>query len=276
MADQDDVKAAEAAFAGGYDDKPTGRPAVEEPEAGAAAVQEEEAPKVDDQPAAEPAKPDPLADVIARMDKIQQSHDKLAGTLGRVQQTNEQLQAQLAAKAASAVADAPDQADIKRAVADPAEWASLKQEFPEWGNAFESLLEARMPKFDADAFEQKVNQAIEGKAATIQAKIIDASLNAVFPGWKQDVASPEFAAWLEAQPDDTKALRNSDDVGDAARVLKLYAGRTAPAAPAAQGEPKKDTSARKERFAAAVAPKGTGGHAGGRTELDEFEAGYSS
>jgi hypothetical protein len=283
--DQDELKAAEEAFAGGYDDKPTERPVVEEPKPDAEAKPQDEpkpeadAPKEEDKPA---AKPDPLAEVLARMDKMQQSHDRLAGTLGSVQQ---QMQANLAAaKAATGqVADAPGQADIKRAVADPAEWEALKRDFPEWGLAVEGLLEARLPKFDANAFEQKVTEAIEGKAKAMQTQIIDASLTAVFPGWKQDVASTEFKAWMDAQPEDIQKTRYSDDVGDVARTLNLYAKHKADAAAqkaAADAEQankggKKDTSAREKRLAAAVIPKGTGGHAPGRTELDEFEAGYT-
>jgi hypothetical protein len=276
----DELKAAEEAFAGGYDDKPTERPAVEEPKQDAKAAQQDapipkaDEPKENAQPA---AKPDPLAEVLARMDKMQQSHDKLAGTLGRVQQSNEQLQAQLAAAktATGSVDDAPSQADIKHAVADPAEWATLKAEFPEWGSAVEGLLEARIPKFDATAFEQKVNDAIEGKAKAMQGQIIDASLQAVFPGWKKDVASDEFKAWFETQPDDIKATRLSDDVGDVARTLSLYASHKAGAVKAVDEPARKGNSAREKRFAAAVAPKGTGGHAQSRTEQDEFEAGYS-
>jgi len=283
--DQDELKAAEEAFAGGYDDKPTERPVVEEPKPDAEAKPQDEpkpeadAPKEEDKPA---AKPDPLAEVLARMDKMQQSHDRLAGTLGSVQQ---QMQANLAAaKAATGqVADAPGQADIKRAVADPAEWEALKRDFPEWGLAVEGLLDARLPKFDASAFEQKVTEAIEGKAKAMQTQIIDASLTAVFPGWKQDVKSDEFKAWFETQPDDIKATRLSDDVGDVARTLNLYAKHKADAAAAASkaaadaeqaNKGKQDTSARGKRLAAAVIPKGTGGHAPSRTELDEFEEGY--
>lgn len=287
----DELKAAEEAFAGGYDDKPTERPAVEDKPVEAEATPQD-APKPDADAQKEEVKPetkpDPLAEVLARMDKMQQSQDKLAGNLGRLQQSHEQFQANLAAARAATgqVTDAPEQADIKRAAVDPEKWAALKKDFPEWGEAVEAAIDARVPKFDLPEFEQRVNAAIEGKAKAMQAQMIDASLTAVFPGWKKDVQSDQFKAWFETQSDDIKATRNSDDVGDVARTLSLYrehqkaeAVKAAEAARAqAEAEKaagKKDNSAREKRFAAAVAPKGTGGHAPGRTELDEFEAGYT-
>lgn len=283
--DQDELKAAEEAFAGGYDDKPTERPVVEEPAADVQAqAQDEPAPKVDEPQGQEPtaAKPDPLADVLARMDKMQQSHDRLAGTLGSVQHEYRQMQANLAAAQAATgrAADEPTEAEIKRAAADPARWASLKDDAPEWGAAteeyVESRIDARIPKFDATAFEQKVNDAIEGKAQAMQKKIIDVALTSVFPGWKEDVQTPEFLAWFDAQPDAIKASRHSDDVGDVARTLNLYAKhQAAPKPTAAPAPPEPKDTTRKNRLAAAITPKGTGGHAPGRTELDEFEAGYT-
>lgn len=270
--------AADAEFASGYEGTRTETPAAPEPVVEEVQAAPEPEAKVEEAPAAA----DPLKDVLARLDKVQSSHDKLAGNYGRLLQNFEQLQTTLAAaKAATGkVADAPSQTEIARAAEDPAEWSSLKKDYPEWANATEKLLEARVPKFDVEAFEQKIAQEIEGKTAAMQGKIIDAALNTVLPKWREEVKTDAFNTWLASQPDDIQALGASEDVGDAARMLKLYDSfRTAPKAeptPAPTAAPQPDTSARSKRLAAAVSPKGTGGHAPGKSEADEFLAGYNS
>lgn len=261
---------AEQEFASGYSDTPTETPAVSKPEPA------KDEPKVE-AAKAEPAKPsDPAAEMMARFEKMQASHDKLAGHIGRLERSYREIQTNLATAQAAAktVGDAPTQTEIKTASEDPAEWATLKQQYPDWAAATEKMVAARAPSFDAQAFENKVHAAIEGKTAEMQSRIIDASLNAVYPGWKKEVASPAFAAWAAAQPDDIKALTQSDDVGDAARMLKLYdASKAAPAK--AEPDPKPEPSAREKRLAASVTPRGAGGHAAGRSDVDEFESGYA-
>jgi hypothetical protein len=265
MATED--QAAEAAFASGYGGEPTGtpapapEPAKAEPKAEPAKVEE---PKVDADP------------VAARFDKMQAMHDKLAGHIGRFERSLREINTTLATAQAAAktVGDAPTQTAIKTAAEDPAEWATLKQQYPEWAAATEAMVTSRASSFDSEAFEAKVNAAIEGKTAAMQERIVDASLNAVYPGWRKEVVSPAFAAWVGAQPDDIKALTQSDDVGDAAKMLKLYeASKAAPAATPPQT--KSEPSPREKRLAAAVNPRGAGGHAEGASAIDEFESGYT-
>lgn len=286
MAIEQDQAEADAAFAEGYDDKPTETPAAVKPEAAAKEDLKPEAVKAEpakEVPAAEPT----LQDLLARLDKfeqghgkIQQTHDKLAGHIGRLERSYREIESKMATgqAAAKTVDDAPTQAAIKAASDDPQEWSTLKAQYPEWAAATEKMVAARAPSFDVNAFEAKVNAAIDGKTAEMQSRIIDSSLNAVFPGWRTEVASPAFAAWMATQADDVKALSASADIGDAARMLKLYESSKAAPAPAAshadQQAAPKEPSPREKRLAAAVNPKGTGGHAPGRTELDEFEAGY--
>jgi hypothetical protein len=285
--DQEELKAADDAFNSGYDDKPTETPAASieaesnaegtDAEAAAAAAA---ATPADDTAAKEEA-PVVLKDVLARFDKFQQSHDKLAGNLGRMQQSYEQLQQQLATAQAATktVDDAPGKAEMQRAAEDPVKWAALKKEFPDWAEATEELLNSRAPAptFDAAAFKAELATEMAGQTRAMQDRIIDASLNAVLPGWKAEVTTPEFNSWMESQPDPIKALRASNDVGDAARMLKLYDAFKSKPAPVTVPDAKKpEPSAREKRLAAAVAPKGTGGHAAGRSDVDEFESGYAS
>lgn len=266
MAMNDQQAAEEAQFSAGYDGTPTETPAEVKPEE-------------KQEPAAQAADPvDPLKELMSRFEKLEQGHNKLAGHIGGIQRSQQEIQAALATAQAAAktTQDAPTQAQVKGAAADPKEWENLKEQYPEWATATEKLLESRLPaNFDAQAFEAAVDKKLEGKTAAMQQVIIDSSLSAIFPGWKKEIQTSEFAAWMGSQPDDVKALSQSSDVGDAAQMLKLYdafkRNPPAPSRPAA----KPDTSTREKRLAAAVAPRGTGGHSAGSTELDEFEAGYS-
>jgi hypothetical protein len=271
-----DTQDAADQFEAGYANQPTETPAVaKEPDPKPEAAKDpEQKPGAEAKPEEE-KKTDPLADALARIDKMQQSHDKLAGHIGRLERSYREIQANLATAQAAAkkMDDAPTQGEISSASQDPEEWAALKKQYPEWAAATERMVDARTKGFDAEAFEQKVNAAIDGKTAEMQARIIDSSLNAVFPGWKKTVATPEFVSWMDAQPEDVKEIRYSDDVGDVAKVLKLY--EASKAAPAPQPSTKQEPSPREKRLAAAVAPKGTGGHPPGRSEEDEFEAGYN-
>lgn len=261
----EDQAADDAQFSAGYDNTPTETPAKVEPVA-----------KQEAAPAPEPV--DPLKELAARFEKLEQGHNKLAGHIGGIQRSQQEIQAALATAQAAAktTSDAPTQAQVKEAAADPQEWANLKEQYPEWATATEKLLESRMPaNFDAQAFEAAVDKKLEGKTAAMQQIIIDSSLSALFPGWKKEIQTDEFKSWMGAQADDVKALSQSSDVGDAAQMLKLYdAFKRNPPAPA-KPAPKQDTSTREKRLAAAVAPRGTGGHSAGSTELDEFESGYS-
>ena len=261
----EDQAADDAQFSAGYDGKPTETPAEVKPE-----------PKQDAAPAPEPV--DPVKELAARFEKLEQGHNKLAGHIGGIQRSQQEIQAALATAQAAArtTQDAPSQAEVKQAATDPQEWAALKEQYPEWATATEKLVESRQSNFDAQAFEAAVDKKLEGQSAAMQQKIIDSALGAFFPGWKKEIQSPEFKTWMEGQPDDVKALSLSSDVGDAAQLLKLYDTFKKTPPVATKPPPKPDTSAREKRLAAAVAPKGTGGHAGGSSDEDEFEAGYRS
>lgn len=255
-------------FESGYSDKPTETPAAAAPEVKAAP-----------EPAQASAPADPVKELMARFDKFEAGHNKLAGHIGGLQRSQQEIQTALAAAQAATktVADAPTQAQVKSAATSPAEWEKLKEGYPEWATATEKLLDSRLPPaFDAKAFEDSIKQEMKGQSDAVRQEIVNSALDAVFPdwkdGWEAEAKSPAFKAWFDAQPDSVKALAASDKIRDAAKMLKLYDASTQ-AKPAP--EPKKDTSAREKRIAAAVAPRGAGGHAAGSTEQDDFESGYS-
>lgn len=260
-------------FESGYSNEPTETPVqVKEPEPKKAEPKKE---------AAEPV--DPLKEVIARMDKYEASQNKLAGHIGGLTRNQQEIHQLLAAskKATENVGDAPTQAQVKEAMADPKEWAELKSAYPEWAAATEKIIDAKVdakaPKFDQEAIDKLVAQRVAGETAAVRKELIDSHLDAIVDGdWMAEVKTDAFGKWMEAQPAEVKALGESAKMTDAAKMLRLYqASKQAKPVAELAPEPKKDVSTRQRRFEAAVNPKGAGGHAGSSTEIDDFTAGYS-
>ena len=215
------------------------------------------APAVTEAPVAEEVKPDPLAEITSQLKDLQEKFNSrmrnVEGHIGNLNGTQKQMQALMDASKAAAnqVSDAPTQAEMKGA-AGTAKWDELKEQYPEWAEATESLVIAnRGPNFDAQAFEAKVKEQMKGETAAIRKEIIDVALDAVYPGWQDEVKSQGFQTWAAAQPDTVKALMASESVGDAAKMLRMYEAAQQ-ANPAAQ-----IVEARKQKLAAAAgAPKG--------------------
>ena len=232
----------------------------------------------------EEAKPDPmqeLRDLIAKQNElIEKQGQRLRnaeGHFGGLNHTQKQLQETLAAsKAASQkVADAPTQAQVEDAIDSPEEWKALKADFPDWASATEKYMDARMrklPAVDVDGLQKQVAEQIKGETEAVRREIIESSLDAVFPDWKSEINSPAFSEWRSKQPPEIEALAASAKVGDAARMLKLFAESKA-----VKPSPQVQANAiRQKRIEAAISPKGTGGYAPSRTEIDDFESGYAT
>lgn len=170
----------------------------------------------------------PPADFAAKLAEIEARFSdrlrKAEGHIGNLNSTQQDLRAQVdAGKAAKQATGGPTQAEIKDAAANPAEWDALKTDYPEWATATEKLLESRMVgAFDAKAFEATIREEMKGQNAAVRAEMIDSALDAVSPGWKEEVKSDPFKAWAAGQSDAVKALIRSDKVGDAAKMLRLY------------------------------------------------------
>lgn len=187
-----------------------------------------------EKPATAPAAIAPQAEVKPEVDfaaKIAEMESKFGdrlrraeGHFGNLNGEVMSLKSQLdAAKAAAKTTGGPSQAEIKQAAANPAEWDALKVDFPEWATATERLLDARIANgFDAKAFESTIKEQMRGETAAVRKEIVNSSLDAVFPGWEEEVKTEGFNTWVNQQSDAVKALTASDRVGDAAKMLKLY------------------------------------------------------
>ena len=101
---------------------------------------------------------------------------------------------------------------------------------------------------NARALHQAMQQHARGQANAVRKEVVEAALHAVLPGWLDEVKTPQFAVWLQAQPNHVRALAASPHVGDAARMLKLYEQTQG------AGGAQQILEQRRQRLAAAVAP----------------------
>lgn len=121
------------------------------------------------------------------------------------------------------------------------------------------------------AFVEKVIAEKFGTALEDARQVALDSLNDIVEDWNGS-EHQAIVDWVDTQGDDVKGWANSQNVSDAARLLRAYKKRPKPApVQAALAKP----NTRQQRLEAAVIPKGTGGHASTRkTEIEEMQAGY--
>lgn len=171
-----------------------------------------------------------LEEALARVDKLEGRTRNTEGHIGgltRNQNTMRDSMQQAAIAATSAAKDAPTRSQVTEAISNPAEWDALKKDFPEWATATEKFMDSRLSQQrssgpDPQAIDKMVADRIKGQADSVRKEIIESSLDAVFPGWIDEVKTDAFGNWLTAQDAQTRALSESPKVGDAARMLRLY------------------------------------------------------
>lgn len=160
--------------------------------------------KADDesvQPEQEPVSETPSAEPTALDKRLDELTHLVKSTAGRVGALQSEL-TKIGQTAAKGVSEAPSQSAIATAAKTPEKWARMKEDFPEWAEAVESLVgTVAQPKAgDSDAVVElrKEIQAIHQQAYE-DAKDIVSDID---PQWEEKVRSPEFAAWLKTKPED--------------------------------------------------------------------------
>ena len=243
-------------LAGREDGQPAERPTVINPPAATEQAVGETKP---DAPA-KPTTEELLTQALARVEKLEGRTRNVEGHIGGLTSQQKALHDTFAAarSAAAEVKDAPTQAQIKQAIANPEQWDRLKDDFPEWSAATETFIDHKLkgitPGADVDTVNRLVANAVNSASVRItqevEAKIIDKSLNAVFPGWRKE--QPQIVEWAQAQPPEIQAWAASNEVEDAASLLSKYyeAKKTNPA--------QQVLDQRKQKLnQAAAAPRGT-------------------
>ena len=232
-------------------------------------------PVANDEPAAvQPAqvipevKPDPIQ---AQFEALQGQLRNLNGHIGGLTSEQKRLREMMtsaAQTAAQASDNAPTQNQINQAIANPEKWDALKADFPEWGEATEAYVDARLAGLkasnqDPKALAELVSSEIEKAKSGIYLEAAKASIDAVFPGWEDKVKTDEFNAWKDAQPPEVQALAASEHVRDAVKMLRLYEDRNPPQVQAIQ-------SARNKKLDAASSAPSKGDNLPPAKTVDEL------
>jgi hypothetical protein len=158
------------------------------------------------------------------------------------------------------------------------DFAEVLADFPEFGEAQIKGLNRALSKIkgtgsaglDSSVIHDMVEQRVANQAEVIRKEIIDSTLEASYPDWKEDIRSAKFKSWFDAQTPEVQRLAESNSVGQASRMLRMY--ESAKNTPTPVSKP----STRQKQIEAAVTPRGVGGHAAGPSEDDDFMAGFNN
>lgn len=165
------------------------------------------------------------------------------------------------------------------------DFSELKDAFPELAEMTVAGLNRALGKLKgapgASVDPAKVNDLVQqGIALKLQERELQqqkdavAALDTDHADWREVKAKPEFKAWIEKQPQRVqKTYAKTWDADFLSDVFTSFkeAAKTA----AAPTPPAPPATTRKDRLAAAVNPRGTGGHAPGPSEDDDFLAGFN-
>ena len=129
-------------------------------------------------------------------------------------------------------AESPSSRQITDAARDPEKWASLKNDFPEWGEGISEYVEARLGQLagsglSAEQIEQMVAQRASESTASIEKTFNERLVALKHPRWKEEVKTSEFNEWFGAQDATTQALASSVDPMDAIDLMDKYAAHKA-------------------------------------------------
>jgi len=201
---------------------------------------------------------------VGVIDKLQHDVKSIAGRTGAALEGVHALRTAMeAAKAVTkAGGDAPTQAQIAAAAENDKEWQELLEEFPAWQAGIDKRIDVRMearlaklalpPNVDVAGLKTEMSQIIAQATSEAKAEAREmAKIDRKYENWEDDVKTPEFAAWREAQAPEVQALGASSKAADAIKMLDLYADQRKAAAKAAETEARN-----KKRLDAAITPRG--------------------
>lgn len=226
-----------------------------------------EEPKPDDKPAAPPTPADPYEGLspavrakLERLDALEAQVAQLPDLVNHVKRTEGrvagvQRELEAAKAAAKTVTTGPTQAQIDAAKVSTEKWNTLKADFPEWANATEEFVAAKLAslppqgeQFDPARVDQLIEERLKAVRAETAAAVEVAKVEGKYADWQNIVQTAEFKTWFNAQANETKALASSPRGRDAIRMLDLYHEALATPADAVQKE-------REKKLAAAVTTK---------------------
>jgi len=158
------------------------------------------------------------------------------------------------------------------------DFKELSEEYPELGELTLKGLNRVLGKVrGTGADPQAIDKIVGERLQSVESKIVDSALQAVFPGWDDEIKTPQFGAWLQQQAPETQALGDSTRIADAAKLLRMYEkSKVAPPMQPTTTQQSNQATTSRRQLAAAVPPKGDGGIASSASsDDDDFSAGFN-
>jgi hypothetical protein len=206
---------------------------------------EEDAPAQEEPEREEGGQEDPLAaltdDQRDYLKKIEEERDQWrhrfqsdAGRVGALQRKINELETQLTSSASKSP-EQPSQREIEGAIGDDKKLDEFKEDYPEFADAIQHIVESRLQK-EREALEEKFGQQIKPIHERFQKNEQEqyfasqyAALEAAHPDWQSVGRSQEFMEWVKRQPPIIQQAANSDDAHDVSFVLDTFKGQRKPA-----------------------------------------------
>jgi hypothetical protein len=125
----------------------------------------------------------------------------------------------------------PTRAQIAAASGSVEKWDALKTDFPEWADATEQFVDAKLagikfPEGAPTVDPNKIAELIEQRVGQVQAEMVkaveEAKVEGRHPNWREDINTDAFGKWFAVQKPEVQALARSDKGRDAIRMLDLY------------------------------------------------------
>lgn len=233
-------------------------------------------------------------DLEARLKALEEENQRLKhsdssqrGRLGAYQRQINELQRQMQSRQPPGQAQQPDQHggqspgsddQQKQAAAEAMgleDWEALKEDWPDMARALEARLEAdrqERARLEREVAELRSTvQPIQQQAQEEHLRAQEDALTARHPDWREVVAAPAFAEWLNQQPESLQSLASSEDAAEAAALLDMYRVQAGPPAQAGSREGTPDK--RQQRLAAAQTVGRRGAPRQGAVD-DDFDAAF--
>lgn len=167
----------------------------------------------DAEPETDPEPQPELTPLSPEMQAIVDSVNKLTGSVSgmenRIKQTERRIggitnEFHAAKEAAVTQSKAPTPAEMAEAAKTEEAWEDLKKDFPSWATAIEGKISTQASQYvSVDDFEE-LRKSVK-QTPMVDPNQLETRLVGLFhPDYKEVVANPDYAAWLNSQPDDVK------------------------------------------------------------------------
>lgn len=177
----------------------------------------------------------PVDKTEQRIRKMEGKYGELNGRQGDVLSQIEKLQAQIqdlknsgGVPRSSSSGPSPDRvAEIMASGATESEKYKLfKEEYPDWGEAIQEEMAMKLAgiasTIDNGNYEGQIAAVKSELVEMFQSQMMEAQLDMRHEGWREEINSPVFHKWLQAQDEETQGLVHSPNVKDAMRLLNSY------------------------------------------------------